>query len=146
MDRVYHLGVSPENEEKLRRCGEELDRRMRTIRKSGQVLGYDQIAVMVALDLIWNGFDKDAALKESREREADSSANLASLEGLCQNASGRIEEIRAKCEKALGGGAAGVGPAAPTQEDVPGPVSEPALPGQAGIPEEPLSVRQNAIE
>ena len=59
MDRVYHLAVAPENEAKLRLCGQELDRRMRAIRESGRVLGYDQIAVMVALDLIWSSFDKD---------------------------------------------------------------------------------------
>ena len=50
MDRTYRLAVAQEDEEKLRLCGAELDRRMRQIRESGRVLGYDQIAVMVALD------------------------------------------------------------------------------------------------
>lgn len=53
MDQVFHFEVKPEDEDRLRACGEELDRQMRSIRESGRVLGYDQVAVMVALDLIW---------------------------------------------------------------------------------------------
>ena len=45
MDRVFHFGVKPEDEDRLRACGEELDRQMRSIRESGRVLGYDQAAV-----------------------------------------------------------------------------------------------------
>ena len=68
MDRTYRLAVAPENEEKLRRCGRELDGRMRRIRESGRVLGYDQIAVMVALDLLWASFDSDERAQRDASR------------------------------------------------------------------------------
>ncbi len=68
MDRTYRLAVAPENEEKLRRCGRELDGRMRRIRESGRVLGYDQIAVMVALDLLWASFDRDERAQRDASR------------------------------------------------------------------------------
>ena len=86
MDRVYHLAVAPENEAKLRQCGQELDRRMRSIRESGRVLGYDQIAVMVALDLIWSSMDKDEAAKCSQDREAAAASKLEQLRAECQAA------------------------------------------------------------
>ena len=66
MDRVFHFGVKPEDEDRLRACGEELDRQMRSIRESGRVLGYDQVAVMVALDLIWGRLDYEDAAKRSK--------------------------------------------------------------------------------
>lgn len=85
MDRVYRLAVAPENEEKLRRCGEELDRKMRAVRDAGRVLGYDQIAVMVALDLIWSNLDRD-----ERDRAAAE----------------RLESLAKRCEAELGDGTA----------------------------------------
>ncbi|MCG5031657.1 cell division protein ZapA [Mesosutterella sp. OilRF-GAM-744-9] len=87
MDRTFRLAVAPENAEKLQRCGAELDRRMREIRESGRVLGYDQIAVMVALDLIWTGFDKDEEARINKSRQ--------------QEASSKIEQLRAECEAAI---------------------------------------------
>ncbi len=87
MDRTYRLSVPAENAEKLRRCGEELDRRMLRIRESGRVLGYDQIAVMVALDLVWAEFDMNEALEDGRKQTEDASA--------------RMEQMRAACAEAL---------------------------------------------
>lgn len=95
MDRVYHLAVAPENEAKLRLCGQELDRRMRAIRESGRVLGYDQIAVMVALDLIWSSFDKDEAAKSSQDREAAAATRLEQLRAECQAAIERNTPVTA---------------------------------------------------
>lgn len=83
MDRTYRLAVAPENEEKLRRCGRELDGRMRRIRESGRVLGYDQIAVMVALDLLWASFDHD----ERAQRDA------ARIEELVRAVKAAIERL-----------------------------------------------------
>lgn len=85
MDRTYRLAVAPENEEKLRRCGRELDGRMRRIRESGRVLGYDQIAVMVALDLLWASFDRD----ERAQREA------SRIEELVRAVKAAIERLEA---------------------------------------------------
>lgn len=78
MDRVFHFGVKPEDEDRLRACGEELDRQMRSIRESGRVLGYDQVAVMVALDLIWGRLDYEDAAKRSKAMESEATARLSS--------------------------------------------------------------------
>lgn len=88
MDRTYRLAVAPENEEKLRRCGRELDGRMRRIRESGRVLGYDQIAVMVALDLLWASFDRD----ERAQRDA------SRIEELVRAVKAAIERLEAAPE------------------------------------------------
>lgn len=88
MDRTYRLAVAPENEEKLRRCGRELDGRMRRIRESGRVLGYDQIAVMVALDLLWASFDHD----ERAQRDA------SRIEELVRAVKAAIERLEAAPE------------------------------------------------
>ena len=79
MDRTYRLAVAQEDEEKLRICGAELDRRMRQIRESGRVLGYDQIAVMVALDLLWTNQDreKQAQLDRARMKELQAAVSTA---------------------------------------------------------------------
>ena len=79
MDRTYRLAVAQEDEEKLRLCGAELDRRMRQIRESGRVLGYDQIAVMVALDLLWTNQDreKQAQLDQARMKELQATVSAA---------------------------------------------------------------------
>ena len=87
MDRVYRLAVADNQEDKLRDCAAELDRRMRQIRSNGRVLGYDQIAVMVALDLLWSDADKNAAAQEQQRRESEDSS--------------RVEQMMAKAKAAL---------------------------------------------
>ena len=115
MDRTYRLAVAPENEEKLRRCGSELDGRMRRIRESGRVLGYDQIAVMVALDLLWASFDRDAKAQRDASRiEELARAVKAALE--------RLEPAPGARATAAASGAASV----PQAAEAPSATSAPA--------------------
>ena len=116
MDRTYRLAVAPENEEKLRRCGSELDGRMRRIRESGRVLGYDQIAVMVALDLLWASFDRDAKAQQDASR----------IEELARAVKAALERLEHAPE--VPADATLEAPAAPAQE-------APAAPGAPNEPE-----------
>ena len=94
MDRVFHFGVKPEDEDRLRACGEELDRQMRSIRESGRVLGYDQ-----ALDLIWGRLDYEDAAKRSKAMESEATARLSELREQCEAAVARIGSDDSPAEK-----------------------------------------------
>lgn len=51
LDKEYQVNCSPEEREALMHSADELDQRMREIRKSGSVIGLERIAVMAALNL-----------------------------------------------------------------------------------------------
>ncbi len=51
LDKEYQVSCPPEEREALMRSADDLDARMREIRKSGNVIGLERIAVMAALNL-----------------------------------------------------------------------------------------------
>lgn len=51
LDKDYQVACPAEEKEALLLAAHELDKRMRTIRNSGAMLGVDRIAVMAALNL-----------------------------------------------------------------------------------------------
>lgn len=51
LDKDYQVACPPEERRALQKAAEELDERMRTIRRSGSIVGLDRIAVMAALNL-----------------------------------------------------------------------------------------------
>jgi cell division protein ZapA len=51
LDKEYQVACSPEERHDLMRAASELDSRMRTVRKSGSIVGLERIAIMVALNL-----------------------------------------------------------------------------------------------
>ena len=51
LGKDYQVACPPEERDALLRAASELDRRMRDIRQSGNVLGVERIAVMAALNL-----------------------------------------------------------------------------------------------
>lgn len=51
LDKEYQVNCPPEEREALMSSADDLDRRMREIRKSGNVIGLERIAVMAALNL-----------------------------------------------------------------------------------------------
>lgn len=51
LDKEYQVACSPEEQHELMRAAGELDSRMRTVRKSGAIVGLERIAIMVALNL-----------------------------------------------------------------------------------------------
>lgn len=51
MGREFRIGCPPEEEAALMQAVELLDKRMRDIRDSGNVMGIDKIAIMAALNI-----------------------------------------------------------------------------------------------
>lgn len=53
LDKDYRIACSEEEQHALMDCARLLDRRMREVRQNGRVIGADRIAVMAALNLIY---------------------------------------------------------------------------------------------
>lgn len=51
LDKDYPIACPPEEREALLRAASELNKRMRTIRNTGSIIGLERIAVMAALNL-----------------------------------------------------------------------------------------------
>lgn len=51
LDKDYQVACPPDQRDALMQAAHELDKRMRTIRESGSVIGLERIAVMAALNL-----------------------------------------------------------------------------------------------
>ncbi|MBK1700946.1 cell division protein ZapA [Thiococcus pfennigii] len=51
LDKEYHVGCQPDEQDELYASARLLDERMREIRRSGRVIGTDRIAVMAALNI-----------------------------------------------------------------------------------------------
>ena len=51
LGKDYQVACPPEERDSLMRAASELDRRMRDIRQSGNVIGVERIAIMAALNL-----------------------------------------------------------------------------------------------
>jgi len=86
MGNEYHVS-SPENQiEKLELAAKDLDKRMREIKSSGNVMGIERIAVMAALNMayeIQQGESTDSKTEEEVERrinklQQDINSTLAS--------------------------------------------------------------------
>ncbi|MEO0443408.1 MAG: cell division protein ZapA [Pseudomonadota bacterium] len=71
LGKDYQVACLPEERDDLLRAASELDRRMRDIRHSGNVIGVERIAVMAALNLA------NEVLRSSQK--ADDSEALESL-------------------------------------------------------------------
>ncbi len=68
LDKEYQVHCPPDEQGALTQSARLLDTRMRDIRKSGNVIGLERIAVMAALNLAY-----DLMTAESRTRADDSS-------------------------------------------------------------------------
>lgn len=51
LDKEYHVGCHPDEQDELFASARMLDERMREIRRTGRVVGTDRIAVMAALNI-----------------------------------------------------------------------------------------------
>lgn len=83
LDKDYQVNCPPEEHSALIRTSHVLDARMREIRKSGNVIGLERIAVMAALNLTYDLLQAQG--------------NNATSEALNQ----QIESMDAKLNKAL---------------------------------------------
>lgn len=58
LDKDYRIVCSPEEQHGLMDCARMLDRRMREVRQNGRVIGADRIAVMAALNLLYEAMQQ----------------------------------------------------------------------------------------
>jgi cell division protein ZapA len=61
LDKDYRISCSAEEQSGLMDCARKLDRRMREIRQNGRVIGADRIAVMAALNLLYETSQQGSA-------------------------------------------------------------------------------------
>lgn len=73
LDKEYQVHCPPEEKDALLRASLELDKRMRTIRQGGNVIGLERIAVMAALNLSYD-------LLKTQAQAADGKASTERLE------------------------------------------------------------------
>lgn len=73
LDKEYRIACSPEEQHGLMDCARMLDQRMREVRQNGRVIGADRIAVMAALNLVYE-------LIQQREATAAEGARLVRLQ------------------------------------------------------------------
>ncbi|MCF7983181.1 MAG: cell division protein ZapA [Thiohalocapsa sp.] len=73
LDKDYRIACSPEEQHGLMDCARMLDQRMREVRQNGRVIGADRIAVMAALNLLYE-------VRQKSERSAVDAERLQRLE------------------------------------------------------------------
>ena len=73
LDKEYRISCTPEERQGLLESARILDERMRKVRQNGRVLGADRIAVMAALNLIYE-------LMQERDEQAMTASRLKSLQ------------------------------------------------------------------
>lgn len=78
LDKDYMVTCKPEEKESLLASAQQVDGRMREIRKSGRVIGADRIAVMAALNLAYELLQQD---QKTPALDTKTSARLAALHG-----------------------------------------------------------------
>ena len=54
LDKEYRIACVPDEQHGLMDCARLLDQRMREVRQNGRVIGADRIAVMAALNLLYD--------------------------------------------------------------------------------------------
>lgn len=83
LGKEYQVACPSEERDSLLRASVELDRRMKTIRQSGSVLGLERIAVMAALNLSHECLE----LAENRKDPEQEAENNALIDDMCQRVS-----------------------------------------------------------
>jgi cell division protein ZapA len=72
LDKDYRIACAPDEQHGLMDCARLLDRRMREVRQNGRVIGADRIAVMAALNLLYELMQE----RDRTEVDIDRLANL----------------------------------------------------------------------
>ncbi|EIC21928.1 cell division protein ZapA [Thiorhodovibrio frisius] len=73
LDKDYRVSCGPDERQGLLESARILDERMRQVRQNGRVLGADRIAVMAALNLIYE-------LMQERDVQAETASRLKGLQ------------------------------------------------------------------
>jgi len=77
MDKEYRIACSPEEQHALVDCARMLDKRMREVRQNGRVIGADRIAVMAALNLLYEALQQREGNVVDRRRLANLQARVS---------------------------------------------------------------------
>ncbi len=72
LDKEYRIACVPDEQHGLMECARMLDQRMREVRQNGRVIGADRIAVMAALNLLYD-------MMQQRDRRSVDTDRLATL-------------------------------------------------------------------
>lgn len=86
LDKEYQVHCPPDQQEALLSAARDLDQRMRDVRRAGNVIGLERIAVMVALNLSYE-------LAQTRNQVHEGEAASAGLERLDHKLSQAILEL-----------------------------------------------------
>lgn len=70
LDKEYQVACRPEERHDLKRAASELDERMRAAKRSGNIVGLDRIAIMVALNLCHELQSKSGAVDDPESESA----------------------------------------------------------------------------
>jgi cell division protein ZapA len=85
LDKEYQVACPPEEKHALIEAAQDLDRRMRVIRKSGKIVGLERIAVMAALNCSYELLQSPgASAPKNVELENDVKRIDAKIEGALQ--------------------------------------------------------------
>ncbi|MCP5209440.1 MAG: cell division protein ZapA [Hahellaceae bacterium] len=79
LDKEYMIACPPAAELGLRNAAITLDRKMREIRSSGKVFGAEKIAVMAAINLIYELSESTQLSSETKKHMSDMNAKLDSI-------------------------------------------------------------------
>ena len=70
LDKDYRIACAAGEEQALMDCARTLDKRMREVRQNGRVIGADRIAVMAALNVIYDLMQRGTGVEVDRDRLA----------------------------------------------------------------------------
>jgi cell division protein ZapA len=73
LDKEYRIACVPNEQHGLMECARMLDQRMREVRQNGRVIGADRIAVMAALNLLYD-------MMQQRDRRGVDTERLAAVQ------------------------------------------------------------------
>jgi cell division protein ZapA len=71
LDKEYQVNCPPEEQSALIQSSQVLDKRMREIRKSGNVIGLERIAIMAALNLTYDMLKAESKATTSEALDKD---------------------------------------------------------------------------
>jgi cell division protein ZapA len=78
LEKDYRIACAPGEEQALMGCARMLDKRMREVRQNGRVIGADRIAVMAALNVIYELIQRGTHAELDAERLSRLQARLES--------------------------------------------------------------------
>ncbi len=89
LDKDYRIACAVGEEQALLDCARMLDKRMREVRQNGRVIGADRIAVMAALNVIYELMQRCNGAQADRERLARLQERIHAVAGDDEPAAGK---------------------------------------------------------